>query len=277
MGSEANRARAELESSSRSGWRPSGSRAHRQGRDGASRRHASRQVPAPGHSIPFADDADIISVFRRLGSPCRAARRGEDYYNFEALNFPPEHPRATSRTPSTSSPTGGPVLRTHTSPIQIRTMERMRPPVRIIAPGASTVGLRHHPLAKFHQVEAGGGPNITMADLKGLLTEFCRMTFGRKAAAVPSQFLPLHRAFRRSRYPVRHLRRGRVPRLQELWMAGDPRCRHGRSAVIVSWITTRRNSPASPSAWGSSGSRCCGTGSPTSAYSSKRHPVLSQF
>ncbi|MBE0602252.1 MAG: phenylalanine--tRNA ligase subunit alpha, partial [Deltaproteobacteria bacterium] len=126
--------------------------------------------------------ADIISVFRRLGFSVQGGPDVEkDYYNFEALNFPPEHPaRDMQDTFYVESDAGNLVLRTHTSPIQIRTMERMRPPVRIIAPGAvyrSDSDITHSPM--FHQVEGlAVDRSITMADLKGLLTEFCRMTFG---------------------------------------------------------------------------------------------------
>jgi len=138
---------------------------------------------APGHRHPISQTmADIISNFRRLGFSVQHGPDVEkDYYNFEALNFPPEHPaRDMQDTFYIDSDDGNLVLRTHTSPIQIRTMEKTRPPVRIIAPGAvyrSDSDITHSPM--FHQIEGlAVDRKITMADLKGLLTEFCRMTFG---------------------------------------------------------------------------------------------------
>ncbi|MEW6721540.1 MAG: phenylalanine--tRNA ligase subunit alpha [Thermodesulfobacteriota bacterium] len=184
VGSEANRARAELEklfderlSSIRE--------QERLAREGAERLDVTLpgRLPAAGRRHPISQTmSDIISVFRRLGFSVQGGPDVEtDYYNFEALNFPPEHPaRDMQDTFYVESDAGDLVLRTHTSPIQIRTMEKMRPPVRIIAPGAvyrSDSDITHSPM--FHQVEGlAVDRNITMADLKGLLTEFCRMTFG---------------------------------------------------------------------------------------------------
>jgi phenylalanyl-tRNA synthetase alpha chain len=92
------------------------------------------------------------------------------------------------------SGTGDLVLRTHTSPVQIRTMEGRKPPVRIIAPGTvyrSDSDITHSPM--FHQVEGlAVDKDITMSDLKGLLTEFCRMTFGAKT---PVRFRPSYFPF----------------------------------------------------------------------------------
>jgi phenylalanyl-tRNA synthetase alpha chain len=100
--------------------------------------------------------ADIISVFRRLGFSVQGGPDVEkDYYNFEALKLPAGAPCARhADTFYVESDAGDLVLRTHTSPIQIRTMERLRPPVRIIAPGAvyrSDSDITHSPM--FHQVE----------------------------------------------------------------------------------------------------------------------------
>ncbi|MBE0602290.1 MAG: phenylalanine--tRNA ligase subunit alpha, partial [Deltaproteobacteria bacterium] len=184
VGSEANRARTELESvfEERLASIREQERVAREGLDRLDITLPGR-APVPGHRHPISQTmADIISVFRRLGFSVQGGPDVEkDYYNFEALNFPPEHPaRDMQDTFYVESDAGDLVLRTHTSPIQIRTMERMRPPVRIIAPGAvyrSDSDITHSPM--FHQVEGlAVDRNITMADLKGLLTEFCRMTFG---------------------------------------------------------------------------------------------------
>ena len=184
VGSEANRARTDLEAvfEERLASFREQDRVAREGMDRLDVTLPGR-APAPGHRHPISQTmSDIISVFRRLGFSVQGGPDVEkDYYNFEALNFPPEHPaRDMQDTFYVESDAGDLVLRTHTSPIQIRTMERMRPPVRIIAPGAvyrSDSDITHSPM--FHQVEGlAVDRNITMADLKGLLTEFCRMTFG---------------------------------------------------------------------------------------------------
>ena len=139
--------------------------------------------PAVGSRHPVARTmAEIIAVFQRLGFSVRGGPEVEkDYYNFEALNIPKDHPaRDMQDTFYVDWPGGDLVLRTHTSPIQVRTMESMQPPVRVIAPGAvyrCDSDITHSPM--FHQVEGFAvDRNITMADLKGLLTEFCRMMFG---------------------------------------------------------------------------------------------------
>ena len=106
----------------------------------------------------------------------------EDFYNFTALNFPPDHParqeQDTFYLPSSS--TGQPlVLRTHTSPVQIRTMLKTQPPIRIIAPGRtyrSDYDATHTPM--FHQIEGLVIDKHThMGHLKGCLEEFCRLFF----------------------------------------------------------------------------------------------------
>jgi phenylalanyl-tRNA synthetase alpha chain len=150
------------------------------------------RVPGTGHRHPIARTMhEIVSIFQRLGFSVRGGPEIEtDYYNFEALNFPKEHPaRDMQATFRVEWPGGDLVLRTHTSPIQIRTMEAMRPPVRIVAPGTvyrCDYDITHSPM--FHQVEGFVvDRHVTMADLKGLLTSFCRMMFG---PARPLRFRP---------------------------------------------------------------------------------------
>ncbi|MGZ8459230.1 MAG: phenylalanine--tRNA ligase subunit alpha [Candidatus Deferrimicrobiaceae bacterium] len=150
------------------------------------------RAPAVGHRHPVSRTmAEIISIFQRLGFSVHGGPEIEkDYYNFEALNIPKDHPaRDMQDTFYIDWPGGDLVLRTHTSPIQVRTMESMRPPVRVIAPGAvyrCDSDVTHSPM--FHQVEGFAvDRGITMADLKGLLTEFCRMMFGENK---PLRFRP---------------------------------------------------------------------------------------
>lgn len=150
------------------------------------------RAPAVGHRHPVSRTlSEIVSVFQRLGFSVRGGPEIEkDYYNFEALNIPKDHPaRDMQDTFYVDGPERDLVLRTHTSPIQIRTMEAMSPPVRVIAPGAvyrCDSDVTHSPM--FHQVEGFAvDRSATMSDLKGLLTEFCRMTFGPD---LPLRFRP---------------------------------------------------------------------------------------
>jgi len=150
------------------------------------------RVPRPGHRHPVAATMDeIVRVFRRLGFSVRSGPEIEtDYYNFEALNIPRDHPaRDMQDTFYVDLPPGDRLLRTHTSPIQVRTMERLRPPVRVIAPGAvyrCDSDITHSPM--FHQVEGFAvDRGVSMADLKGLLATFCRLMFGEDR---PVRFRP---------------------------------------------------------------------------------------
>jgi phenylalanyl-tRNA synthetase alpha chain len=104
-----------------------------------------------------------------------------DFYNFEALNIPRDHPaRDMQDTFYLSHDT---LLRTHTSPVQIRTMRAQAPPVRIIVPGVvyrRDADITHSPM--FHQVEGlAVDVNVTMADLKGTLELFARELFGARS------------------------------------------------------------------------------------------------
>ncbi len=125
---------------------------------------------------------EIIDAFSRLGFTIFTGPDIEsDYYNFEALNIPPDHPaRDMQDTFYMENLSGNMLLRTHTSPIQIRVMEKFPPPVRVIAPGTvyrCDSDITHSPM--FRQVEGFAvDTKITFADLKGLLSEFCSHIFG---------------------------------------------------------------------------------------------------
>jgi phenylalanyl-tRNA synthetase alpha chain len=103
----------------------------------------------------------------------------DDYHNFEALNIPPRHPARAMH--DTFYLGEGMLLRTHTSPVQIRVMETRSPPLRIIAPGRvyrRDSDVTHTPM--FHQVEGlAVDEQVTFADLKGLLDDFLRHFFER--------------------------------------------------------------------------------------------------
>lgn len=117
----------------------------------------------------------------------------KDYYNFEALNTPKGHPARDEQ--DTFYINGEIVLRTQTSPVQVRTMEKGRLPIRMIAPGrvyrADEVDATHSPV--FHQIEGLViDKNITFADLKGTLAEFARELFGEETKV---KFRPHHFPF----------------------------------------------------------------------------------
>ena len=140
---------------------------------------------------------EIVSVFRNLGYSVQEGPVIEtDYYNFEALNFPPNHPaRDTQDTLFIANQESKPqrerlLLRTHTSPVQIRTMEKMKPPLRIVIPGKvhrnDPPDASHSPM--FHQVEGlAVDTNITFCDLKGTLDHAMKSLFG---SSVKTSFRP---------------------------------------------------------------------------------------
>ncbi|MBU9735202.1 phenylalanine--tRNA ligase subunit alpha [Diplocloster agilis] len=116
-----------------------------------------------------------------------------DYYNFEALNIPANHPAKDEQ--DTFYVTSDIVLRTQTSPVQVRTMEKGKLPIRVIAPGrvfrSDEVDATHSP--SFHQIEGLViDKNITFADLKGTLAEFARQLFGPETKV---KFRPHHFPF----------------------------------------------------------------------------------
>jgi phenylalanyl-tRNA synthetase alpha chain len=123
--------------------------------------------------------AEVCDIFLHLGFEAVEGPEVElDWYNFEALNLPPDHPARDMQ--DTYYFDDKVLLRTHTSPMQIRTMERRRPPVRIIAPGKvyrRDSDITHSPM--FHQVEGLlVDKGVTFADLKGVLTAFVHQLFG---------------------------------------------------------------------------------------------------
>jgi phenylalanyl-tRNA synthetase alpha chain len=139
--------------------------------------------PPSGTRHPLTNVQDeIIAIFVGLGfSVAEGPEVEDDYHNFEALNIPRDHPaRDMQDTFYLSEDT---LLRTHTSPVQIRTMQTQRPPVRIICPGRvyrRDADLTHSPM--FHQVEGlAVDRNISMADLKGTLELFAREMFGPRS------------------------------------------------------------------------------------------------
>ncbi|MFH0886748.1 MAG: phenylalanine--tRNA ligase subunit alpha [bacterium] len=156
-------------------------------------------VTLPGQVIPrgrmhvlMQTQREIIDIFERMGySVAEGPEVETEYYNFEALNIPAGHPSRDMW--STLYLDNGLLLRTHTSPIQPRVMERLKPPLKILAPGRvyrrDAVDASHSPI--FYQIEGFiVDEGITMADLKGTLNKFLHQLLGedRKIRFRPSYF-----------------------------------------------------------------------------------------
>jgi phenylalanyl-tRNA synthetase alpha chain len=131
---------------------------------------------------------ELIAVFGGLGfSVVEGPDVEDDYHNFEALNIPHDHPARDMQ--DTLFVSDELVLRTHTSPVQIRVMESQPPPLRVIVPGAAyrhDYDMTHSPM--FHQIEGlMVDKRVTFADLKGVLTLALQRLFG---SATPVRFRP---------------------------------------------------------------------------------------
>jgi phenylalanyl-tRNA synthetase alpha chain len=185
VGSAANEAKRELEAllDGRLGEARETERAH-------ARRQQRLDLTLPGrrpavgavHPLTRVHD-EIVTIFAGLGfSVAEGPEIETDYYNFEALNIPADHPARDMQ--DTFYLPGGLLLRTHTSPVQVRTMLGQRPPVRIVVPGRvhrrDIPDATHSPV--FHQVEGlAVDRHVTMADLKGTLELFAREMFGARS------------------------------------------------------------------------------------------------
>ncbi|MBI2486900.1 MAG: phenylalanine--tRNA ligase subunit alpha [Deltaproteobacteria bacterium] len=143
-------------------------------------------ITLPGRGVPLGAKhpitqvmEEIVAILERMGFEVAEGPEVElDYYNFEALNMPKDHPARDMQ--DTFYISDEIVLRTHTSPVQIRVMEKQKPPIKIIAPGKvyrCDSDVSHSPM--FHQVEGLlVDENVTFGDLKGVLSEFVRLMFG---------------------------------------------------------------------------------------------------
>ena len=142
---------------------------------------------------------EVVAIFAEMGfSVAEGPDIESDYYNFTALNIPEEHPARQEHDTFYLPPDSDgrrKVLRTHTSPVQIRTMEAAEPPIRIIVPGRtyrSDHDATHSPM--FHQCEGLViGDGIHMGHLKGCLIDFCRAFFG--VDDLPVRFRPSYFPF----------------------------------------------------------------------------------
>ena len=140
------------------------------------------RFPAFGLKHPIVQVMEeVVDVFRSMGfQVAEGPEIEEDYYNFEALNIPPDHPARDMQ--DTFYVSDRVLLRTHTSPVQIRVMKKYPLPIRIIAPGRvyrRDFDVSHTPM--FHQVEGLlVDEGVTFAELKGTLQEFARRIFGEE-------------------------------------------------------------------------------------------------
>ena len=142
----------------------------------------------PGRTHPISQVlSEIEEIFTSIGFSIKEGPEVEtDYYNFEALNFPKEHPARDMQDTFflPESYKGDLCLRTHTSPVQIRVMETQEPPLMVIAPGRvyrRDSDLTHTPM--FHQIEGFMvDEGISFAHLKGVLTHFLHRLFGKDRA-----------------------------------------------------------------------------------------------
>ena len=137
-----------------------------------------KQVNGSLHPVTLVK-REIVDIFARLGFSVEEGPEIEqDFFNFEALNIPKDHPARDMQ--DTFYFNEDLVLRTHTSPVQIRTMTQQKPPIRIVAPGTvyrRDSDLTHSPM--FHQIEGFlVDEKVTFGDLKGVLTHFLNEFFG---------------------------------------------------------------------------------------------------
>ena len=137
-----------------------------------------RTVSGSKHPVTLVTE-EVVDIFTRLGFSVEEGPEVEqDFYNFEALNIPKDHPARDMQ--DTFYISDDLVLRTHTSPVQIRSMLKKKPPIRIIAPGTvyrRDSDITHSPM--FHQIEGFlVDDKVTFGDLKGILTHFLQEFFG---------------------------------------------------------------------------------------------------
>ena len=234
-----------------------GSRADRRDPAGAGRAAGPHPPDQPDHRRD-------VAIFGEMGfSVAEGPHIEDDFYNFTALNIPPEHPARdkhdTFYLPDRASDGSRMVLRTHTSPVQIRTMLEHKPPMRIIVPGRtfrSDHDTTHSPM--FHQVEGlVVDEKTSMGHLKGCLIEFCRAFFD--VDDLPVRFRPSYFPFTEpsAEVDIGCSRRGGELKIGDcgdwLEILGSGMV---HPKVLANCGIDAPGTRASPSAWGSSASRC---------------------
>ena len=227
----------------------------------ASLAHERIDVTLPGQPYPAGHEhlitqtmREVEDIFIGLGYQIAEGPEVElDYYNFTALNTPPSHPARSAHDTfwvveqretmpeAVVDADRGVLLRTHTSPVQVRVMEQQQPPVYILCLGEvyrRDSDATHTPM--FHQVEGlVVDEGITLADLKGTVAHFPGVVRARPRSPVPAALLPVHRAQHRGRRELRSVRRQGLPLVQVLGLAGD----HGLPAWSTRRVRLRRLRP----------------------------------
>ncbi len=221
------------------------------------RPHAARSRPAPRPPAPHhaASSASSKSCSARSASRCSTAPKWKtEYHNFDALNIPADHPARDMQ--DTFWLDGGNLLRTHTSPVQVRGMERLGPPLRMIAPGPRLPQRERGRLPRAHLLSTRrhddrprrlrGAPALLHEDAAH------RHLPPRSHGAAAARLFSLRRARLRAGYPMPDLRRPRLPGLQAERLGGTAAVRPGESQRAAhERHRPRRSGTASPSAWGS--------------------------
>jgi phenylalanyl-tRNA synthetase alpha chain len=152
---------------------------------------ARRRWRGAKHPVTLVID-EIVAIFRELGFTVALGPESEsEWYNFAALNFPPDHPAMDLH--DTLYLGEGALLRTHTSPVQVRTLQRHAPPIRILAPGTvfrrDPFDASHAPA--FAQIEGlAVDEGISFVDLKATLTHFARRFFGATRTRFRPSYFP---------------------------------------------------------------------------------------
>ncbi|HWE43546.1 MAG TPA: phenylalanine--tRNA ligase subunit alpha [Gemmatimonadaceae bacterium] len=152
---------------------------------------ARRQWRGAKHPVTLVID-EIVEIFRELGFTIALGPEAEtDWYNFAALNFPPDHPAMDMH--DTLYLGEGTLLRTHTSPVQVRTLQRWAPPVRVLVPGnvyrRDFFDPSHAPM--FSQIEGLAiDEGVSFVDLKATLTHFAKRFFGAARTRFRPSFFP---------------------------------------------------------------------------------------
>ncbi len=182
---------------------------------------------------------EIVAIFRGLGFAVAVGPEAEnEERNFFALNFPPDHPAMDLHDTLFLDPQGGAasdggrvLLRTHTSPVQIRVMRAGPPPYRVVIPGlayrSDPFDASHAPA--FTQIEGlAVDEGVSFVDLKATLRHFAERFFGvERQGAFPSVLLSVHRTVGRDGCFLPDLRWNGLPGLQGHRLDGNPRLRHG--------------------------------------------------
>ncbi len=152
---------------------------------------ARRRWKGAKHPVTLVID-EVVAIFRELGFTVALGPESEtEWYNFGALNFPPDHPAMDLH--DTLYLGDGALLRTHTSPVQVRTLQRYAPPIRILAPGKvfrrDPFDASHAPA--FEQIEGlAVDEGVSFVDLKATLTHFAQKFFGATRTRFRPSFFP---------------------------------------------------------------------------------------